>query len=176
MLAALTYVTISSVGFLTFGENCSGFILDNYSFRDGLATLSRFGVALSVIFAYPLLFSGGRDGFWALMDQQNPTTLSRNTTTIFLLATVTFLAIWLPDLTFVLSFSGATLSSAIIYIFPPLMFQALVLNCTCMHTFRTNAEVKESRAMLWIGAFLGIFGAVVTVIRTFFPELLETKG
>ena len=170
MLAALTYIIISSIGFLTFGENCSGFILDNYSYRDPLATLSRFGVALSVIFAYPLLFQGGRDGLADLLGQRERSSLSRRTTTVLLLTMVTLLAIWLPDLTFVLSFSGASLSSAIIYIFPPLMFQALVLNCTCLQTFRTNLEVKKSQAMVWVGGCLGICGCVVTVIRTFFLD------
>ena len=171
LFAAITYACISSIGFLTFGKNCSGFILDNYSYRDPLATVSRFGVALSVIFAYPLLFQGGRDGMWGLLGQRSSASAgSRRFTTVMLLLIVTVLAIWLPDLTFVLSFSGATLSSAIIYIFPPLMFQALVLNCTCLHTFRTNWEIKESQAVVWIGGFLGLCGAVVTVIRSFFSS------
>lgn len=171
ILAAITYMCISSLGFLTFGANSAGFILDNYSYRDPLATLSRFGVALSVIFAYPLLFQGGRDGLWDLLglsSTSNNNALARRITTILLLATVTWLAIFVNDLTFVLSFGGATLSSAIIYIFPPLMFQSLVLNCTCVRTYRTNWEVKESQIMMWVGGLLGVCGAVVTVIRTFF--------
>lgn len=162
-------MVISSLGFLTFGEHSSGFILDNYSYRDHFASASRLGVALSVIFAYPLLFLGGRDGWvalWGLNNDDSATTT--RTTTLLLLTVVTLLAIFVPDLTFVLSFSGATLSAAIIYIFPPLMFQALVLNCTCMQTFSTNREIKESQLMLWTGTILGICGAVVTVVRTFF--------
>lgn len=166
--AAVTYICISSLGFLTFGGHSAGFILDNYSYRDPLATLSRFGVALSVIFAYPLLFQGGRDGFWDLLGQTEASSARRQATTIVLLTTITFLAIYINDLTFVLSFGGATLSSAIIYIFPPLMFQSLVLNCTCMRTYTSNREVKVSEAMMWVGDLFGLCGAIVTVIRTFF--------
>jgi amino acid permease len=167
--ACLTYMTIASLGFLTFGEHSSGFILDNYSYRDHFASMSRFGVALSVIFAYPLLFLGGRDGLIALLgiSSQASTGVVRGIS-IFLLSLVTILAILVSDLTFVLSFSGATLSAAIIYIFPPLMFQSLVLNCTCMQTFVTNYEIKESKAMMWLGAILGVSGAIVTVVRAFF--------
>lgn len=190
VLSAITYVCISSLGFLTFGENSAGFILDNYSYRDPLATISRFGIALSVIFAYPLLFQGGRDGMWDLLgqherQQQQEANLSsssssstpssfvssnigRKATTIVLLSIVTSLAIFVNDLTFVLSFGGATLSTTIIYIFPPLMFQALVINCTCMNTYRTNFEIKESQVMMWLGIVFGICGATVTIIRTFF--------
>ncbi len=168
LTAAITYICISSMGFLTFGDNSAGFLLDNYSYRDPLATLSRFGVALSVIFAYPLLFQGGRDGLRDLVGQATDSYCIRQLASVALLSTVTMLAIFLNDLTFVLSFGGATLSSAIIYIFPPLMFQSLVLNCTCVRTYVSNWEVRESEAMMWMGGSLGICGAIVTVIRTFF--------
>lgn len=161
-------MVISSIGFLTFGENSAGFILDNYSYKDPLATISRFGIALSVIFAYPLLFQGGRDGLRDLVGFADSNSTERAFITTVLLTTITFLAVYLDDLTFVLSFGGATLSSAIIYIFPPLMFQSLVLNCTCMTTYRTNWEVRESTAMMWIGGILGLCGAVVSILRTFF--------
>ena len=130
--------------------------------------MSRFGVALSVIFAYPLLFLGGRDGLITLLGiSEAPPGVVRGIST-FLLALVTTLAIFVSDLTFVLSLSGATLSAAIIYIFPPLMFQSLVLNCTCLQTFVTNYEIKESKAMIWLGAIWGVCGAIVTVVRAFF--------
>ena len=167
VLSAITYVCISSLGFLTFGGNSAGFILDNYSYRDPWAALSRFGIALSVIFAYPLLFQGGRDGLWDLLDQRDASTINRQTTSVMLLSTITLLAICVPDLTFVLSFGGATLSSTIIYIFPPLMFQALVSNCTYLRTNTTDWEVMKSWAMFIVGAILGICGAFVTIIREF---------
>ena len=160
---------ISSLGFLTFGQHSSGFILDNYSYRDSWASLSRFGVALSVIFAYPLLFHGGRDGLLALLGETSieDGTKSR-IVSVLLLLLITILAITINDLTFVLSFSGATLSTAIIYIFPPMMFQSLVLNCTCMKTYVGNLEIKQSQAMMYLGATLGVCGAIVTIARTFF--------
>merc|ERR1711957_673477 len=106
-----------------------GFILDNYSYRDPLATIARFGVAVSVIFAYPLLFHGGRDGLLALWRTLQTSRRSRSSSssgindtvattttatatqqweseivTVLLLSIVTTLAIWVNDLTFVLSF------------------------------------------------------------------------
>ena len=168
-LACVTYMIISSLGFLTFGQHSSGFILDNYSYRDTWASLSRFGVALSVIFAYPLLFHGGRDGLLALLGETSIQDGSKSRiVSVLLLLLITILAITINDLTFVLSFSGATLSAAIIYIFPPMMFQSLVLNCTCMKTYVGNSEIKRSQAMMYLGATLGLCGAIVTIARTFF--------
>ena len=161
-------MAVSSLGFLTFGANSQGFILDNYSYRDPFASVARGGVALSVIFAYPLLFHGGRDSLLALVGRPDPSTWELRVITVVMLSGVTALAMFVNDLTFVLSFSGATMSALLIYIFPPLMFGALVKNCTCMQTFKTNWEVKEAIAMMYFGAVVGILGAVVTVIRTFF--------
>ena len=170
------YMTISSLGFLTFGENSAGFILDNYSNRDRWASASRLGVALSVLFAYPLVFLGAREGWVALMasrynDANNnvmPTTdavPNRKLITVVLLVIVTALAIFVPNLTFVLSFAGATLSSCVIYIFPSVMFQALDRTCTCLQKHTSKWEMQESVTMMWLGVVLGVCGAVVSVVR-----------
>jgi len=181
LFAAITYTVVSTLGFLTFGEHSLGFILDNYSYRDPLATVARFGVGVSVIFAYPLLFHGGRDGLVALLNTLSssatdgsstrirpPTQMESNIVTVLLLSTVTALAIYVNDLTFVLSFSGATMSSLIIYIFPPFMFSALVKNCCCSMTEDTEREVELGYAMMLIGALLGTAGAYVSIERAFF--------
>lgn len=167
LFSALIYVVVSSLGFLTFGENSRGFILDSYSYRDPLASIARVGIALSVIFSYPLLFHGGRDSLLAIFGHEDPSDLELKIVTVLLLFSVTFLAILVSDLTFVLSFSGSTMSALLIYIFPPMMFGALVKNCTCMLTYRTNWEVKESVAMMYFGTVVGVLGVVVTVVRTF---------
>jgi len=182
LFAAVTYTLSATLGFLTFGQNSSGFILNNYSYRDPLATAARFGVAVSVIFAYPLLFHGGRDGLLDLLEtlssssssntNTNRTSAIRNRTesniaTVLLLFTVTVLSIYINDLTFVLSFSGATMSTLIIYIFPPLMFSSLIKNCCCYVDKDTDREVLLGNAMMIIGAIFGVAGAYVSIERAF---------
>eukprot|EP00537_Pseudo-nitzschia_pungens_P017002 CAMPEP_0172398246 /NCGR_PEP_ID=MMETSP1061-20121228/34803_1 /TAXON_ID=37318 /ORGANISM="Pseudo-nitzschia pungens, Strain cf. pungens" /LENGTH=260 /DNA_ID=CAMNT_0013130655 /DNA_START=138 /DNA_END=920 /DNA_ORIENTATION=- len=176
-LAALTYTLTSTLGFLTFGQNSMGFILDNYSYRDPLATVARFGVAVSVVFAYPLLFHGGRDGLLSLLQtlSASPPRITAtnvvsesNLLTVLLLGTVTTLAIYVNDLTFVLSISGATMSSLIIYILPPIMFSALVQNCCCYVNEDTERDVKLGTFMMVLGIVLGGAGACVAVQRAFF--------
>jgi amino acid permease len=176
-LSGTMYMMISSLGFLTFGENSSGFILDNYSNRDRWASASRLGVAFSVLFAYPLVFLGAREGWVALMASHNddnnnnvmPTTTdavpNRKLITVIILVIVTALAIFVPNLTFVLSFAGATLSSCVIYIFPSVMFQALDRTCTCLLKHTSKWEMQEAVTMMWLGVVLGACGAVVSVVR-----------
>lgn len=48
-LTALLYISIASIGYLTFGGNCDGYILNNYSPFDPLAGISRIFVGLSVL-------------------------------------------------------------------------------------------------------------------------------
>jgi amino acid permease len=48
-ISAAVYMAIASFGYLTFGGNCSGFILNNYSPYDPLATVSRIAVGVAVL-------------------------------------------------------------------------------------------------------------------------------
>ncbi|EED91244.1 amino acid/polyamine transporter, partial [Thalassiosira pseudonana CCMP1335] len=60
-ISALVYFAIGAFGYYTFGDNTNGFILNNYSTKDELATLCRFAIAIALIFTYPLPFIGTRD-------------------------------------------------------------------------------------------------------------------
>jgi hypothetical protein len=42
-------------------------ILNNYATKDALISLSRFAVAVSLVFSYPLLFVGTREGIFDLI-------------------------------------------------------------------------------------------------------------
>ena len=71
----------------------------------------------------------------------NPATRTNkllNLTTGGLLGAITLAALNLSDLSFVLSFGGATLGNAIIFVFPALMFRAAVKKAG-----RKDLEVSE---------------------------------
>lgn len=50
-ISVAIFATVALTGFLTFGEGCSGLILNNYSNQDGLMSLSRIAVAVSLMFS-----------------------------------------------------------------------------------------------------------------------------
>lgn len=58
-------------GFLTFGGNCSGLVLNNYSTLDIGATLSRLFIALSVIGGFPFLINASRQTFFELQNDNS---------------------------------------------------------------------------------------------------------
>ena len=152
------FAAITALGFLTFGSNASGLILNNYATSDVLASFTRIAVAISIVFSYPLNFVGLRDG---VLDMANIPTGKRNNAllnkvTVALLAMVTGLALKVKDLAFVLGFGGATLGNALIYVFPPLMFRAAVKKMDAP----SDGLKKETKAALGSAAIGVIFGAI----------------
>lgn len=53
--SSLIYLLVMVFGFLTFGSSCDGYILNNYSNNDPLATLCRLCVAGALICTYPVV-------------------------------------------------------------------------------------------------------------------------
>ena len=88
------YCFVASLAFLTFGSGCSAMVLNNYSSKDLLLTASRFAVAISLVFSYPLVFQGSRDGLLDLMrvPAEKRTNGLLNKATLGLVATTTYIA------------------------------------------------------------------------------------
>jgi len=56
-ISLVLFAVVASLGFLTFGESCSGLILNNYSTQDELMSLSRVAVTISITCScVPLLY------------------------------------------------------------------------------------------------------------------------
>lgn len=113
-----------TAGFWTFGAASQGFILNNYATADGLAFLARLGISASIIFSFPLNFVGLREGTLDLLNLRAKAGRDdvHRIATAALLAVVTSVSLVLKDLGLVVAFGGAILGSALVYIFPALMF------------------------------------------------------
>ena len=72
-----------------------------------------------------------------------------------ILAVVTCIASQLKDLSFVLSFGGATLGNSIVFLFPSMMFAAAVKK---MGRKDLEGEVKVTKAVGALGIVMGIIG------------------
>merc|ERR1712028_62765 len=159
-IALMGFITM--VGFLTFGESCDGLVLNNYAGSDLWMGLSRIAVAISLVFSYPSAFTGCRDGFLDLakvpIEKRSSGTL--NLVTVTLLGLITCLACTLTDVSFVLAFGGATLGNALTYVYPALMYRAVVAQ-----QGRTNEKfgVNVSLASAALGIIMGTVGATMAV-------------
>lgn len=124
-ISAIVFSIVAVTGFLTFGSSSSGLILNNYSPYDPLVTASRAAVALSIVFTYPLVFIGFRDGVLDVLQLEEPSENVLTAITIGLLASITLAAANVTDLALVLSVGGGTFSTAVASVFPALMFRSI---------------------------------------------------
>eukprot|EP00536_Pseudo-nitzschia_multiseries_P009124 jgi/Psemu1/199944/e_gw1.248.48.1 len=155
------FALVASVGFLTFGANSNGLILNNYSTRDSLMNLSRIAVAVSLVFSYPLAFVGARDGVSDLMKLKG-TDKTQNTLTVALLAAITGIALVLPDVSFVMALAGATLGNGLIYIFPALMYRGAIKK-KANATKGEKREVKFALGTAVAGIIMGALGTKMAI-------------
>lgn len=160
-IAILIFSATTALGFATFGSSAAGFILSNYSSKDSLIGLSRIAVAFALIFTYPLVFVGCRDGTLSLLKvpKEKQTNANLNKLTVVLLSLVTVAAIYMEDLSFVMSFGGATLGNSLIYIFPAIMFKAVVKNMGDDASAALKNETHFATFSMILGIFMGVVGS-----------------
>lgn len=123
--AAVFSAVIGVAGFLTFGGDVSGLILNNYAPTDTAIQVAKLALAGSMIVTFPLPFVGLRDGCLDLLGIENRSDPTMVASTVVLLALITTAAANLHDLSLVLSVGGGTFATAVASVFPTLMFRAL---------------------------------------------------
>lgn len=161
---------IMGAGFLTFGGNAQGFILNNYSNADILATMSRLGLAIALITSYPFPFSSMRDN---IMDIMNKTGEARDKVfkpiTYLSVAVLTALAIVLKDVGFVVSVSGALFGCAVLFMIPMIMNISLIKknakNMGKSLTGGNKLEIATNVGLIITGIVMAIIGVAVSVLR-----------
>eukprot|EP00541_Cyclophora_tenuis_P019269 CAMPEP_0116565450 /NCGR_PEP_ID=MMETSP0397-20121206/13906_1 /TAXON_ID=216820 /ORGANISM="Cyclophora tenuis, Strain ECT3854" /LENGTH=313 /DNA_ID=CAMNT_0004092227 /DNA_START=71 /DNA_END=1012 /DNA_ORIENTATION=+ len=156
-ISLLIFGVVMTTGYLTFGKNCAGLVLTNYSSKDVLMSIGRICVAVSLVCSYPLAFVGVRDGVLDLVgvkESQRKDGLL-NMVTIALLSVITGLACVIRDLRLILAFGGATWGNFVTYPFPVLMF------LKCVHDQRRTMkmEVPLAATVGILGLLMGIIGA-----------------
>jgi drug/metabolite transporter (DMT)-like permease len=133
------------------GGASNGLILNNYSTQDVVASLSRIAVAISITFSYPLIFVGCRDGILDLFQVEKRAPALLDQVTLGILGLITVLASQLTDLGLVASVGGATFGTALVFVYPIIMFLKL-------QTKRT----KET----WLASGIGLLGVAMGVVGT----------
>jgi solute carrier family 38 (sodium-coupled neutral amino acid transporter), member 11 len=92
---------------------------------------------------------------------------------VVLLAILSGLAMVLRDVGFVVSFGGALLGSAVIYIFPALIFIKTIRNKIQLGELQKGAmrnEVIANHLIAMLGVVLAGIGGTVSVLKTFFAH------
>mmetsp|Transcript_4878 Transcript_4878/g.7509 ORF Transcript_4878/g.7509 Transcript_4878/m.7509 type:complete len:476 (+) Transcript_4878:159-1586(+) len=159
-ISVLLYMLISAVSFLTFGAASDGLILNNYAPQDFLMSLSRVAVTISVICSFPLCFIGTRDGLLDLINvpTEKRTRRLNNQLTMGVMVLVTLMAQKLTDLGLVASISGATFGTALVFVFPCLMFRA------AMKKENKKGESTLAGIIALLGVIIGGIGTRMAIL------------
>ena len=167
------YVVVAMAGFLTFGGNSKGFILNNYASSDKLALIARVAIGSGILFGYPLTFQALRDGAMELLNLKTPDLKSKYQVpvTIGLLSVLTVAALILKNVGFVVSFGGALIGAMLIFTIPAIM------NIKNIHKFAvTDPKNKDKKKVatsssssleLNINYGMATMGVVIAIIGVY---------
>lgn len=165
--SALMYAVIMYAGFLTFGGASSGFVLNNYSSNDGLATLARAAIGFGILFGYPLTFVSLREG---AMDLAKLPSSASQVVTIVLMSVLTIGALNLKNLGKVVAFSGSLIGANLIYTVPAIMnLKNIYLEAKAGSTKKDGKVALTSSQMLERNANLGLgaMGVIISIIGVY---------
>ena len=132
---------------------------------DSLALLARLGISASIIFSFPLNFVGLREGVLDLLNlkaRAQEESVHR-ASTVILLAAVATVSLFLKDLGLVVAFGGAILGSALVYIFPALMFLKHKRDAKETPTLASRAETGLNVGVALSGVMLAAVGGTMTL-------------
>ena len=159
------------IGFLTFGGNSLGLILNNYSGKDSLATFARVAIGAALLTGYPFTFSALREGVLDLLhfsgEKRSSAVLPF---TVLSLSLVTALALILRDVGFVVSLSGALFGCILMFVVPGLMNIANLKAKTkgkpgLELSSHDKLELKFDYGLVALGLVLTGLGVAVTLNR-----------
>jgi amino acid permease len=160
-LSGIIYILFSSFGYLTFGSSSDGYILNNFSTNDKLATVCRIAIAFTIMLTYPVVFIGFRDGVLDLLHtpMEKETSHYLNIVSVLLLMLVTLIAVFVRDLGALNAVGGGTLATAIVFVFPTMIYRKAVYdyyqNEPPMGIVR---EVRFTYVLMGLGILMGAVG------------------
>jgi len=162
-ILAIIYVATMCAGYGTFGDVSRGNILLCYHPKDIMAFLGRLATGLSVVFGFPLVSCGAREGlknassalgFSALSKPENHAKLVAG-----MLISACGLAVLVEDVKLIAGFSGAANGSFVTYLAPTLVYMRI------LKKIRGEAEYKRARhnfIFVPFGLFIGVMGVKMT--------------
>jgi sodium-coupled neutral amino acid transporter 11 len=166
------------LGFLTFGGNSKGMILNNYSTLDSGATICRLLMGVSLLGSYGFLSNAIRNAYYQISykGKEKITDAIHYRTSRLLVGSVTALALLTNDAGFVVSVNGAVLGSALIYIIPAFLFLKSTERRVAEGALKVSSLLRFeqwwNRGLISLGTFLALAGAWMSVVNSFFPHLL----
>jgi len=160
------YIITMTAGYSTFGDNCMGNILLNYHPKDYLAALGRLATGISILFGFPLVACGAREGIIGAATSLGYKNIGSDKNHFLLVATmlafVTTISCTVEDVSLVVGLTGAAMGSFIVYVCPAIIFVKAVE----IIDGKDSAKYRKARlnyVLVPFGVFLGALGVLMTL-------------
>jgi len=164
-ILAVIYAATMTAGYATFGDNALGNLLLSYHSSDKLAFLGRVATGLSVVFGFPLVSNGAREGLKnasaALGFPAISKTENHPKVVVGMLAAACFLAVKIQDVKVIAGFSGAAMGSCLVYIFPTVIYVRTLQRVYGKESGEYKRGLRWNAAFVPFGVFLGIMGVTM---------------
>jgi len=175
LILALIYVATMTTGYATFGDSSRGNILLSYHPSDYLATLARVSTGLSVVFGFPLVSNGAREGFKnasAALGYRAPGREGNHGWLVVgMLVGACMVAVAVEDVKVIAGFSGAAMGSFLVYVCPTVIYLRIVGRVFGVGSGEYKRAVRWNVGFVPFGVFLGIMGVVMN-----YRSLMEGQG
>lgn len=114
-------------GFLTFGSACNGVILNSYAATDPLAAVGRVMYGITIVFTYPVIFSGLKPVVTTMLLglkklKLKDGKLMNQALTVLPIILITIVSLLFDNAGVVTAIRGCICGSTLVYMFPTLMY------------------------------------------------------
>eukprot|EP01036_Dinobryon_divergens_P030819 gene30819-40121_t len=171
--AVLVYLSVMTIGFLSFGGHATGFVLNNYASSDSLATVARVAIGGGILCGYPLTFTALRDGVMDLCQvpaAQRQQAYTYYPVTLGLLGAITAVALRIRNVGQVVSLSGALIGSLLIYIIPAVLNLYNIPRCK-----DSSSSLSKQRLLVLLNAAMASAGAAISIVGVSI-NLMQSSG
>lgn len=165
VLIVLYSITMAA-GYSTFGDACQGNILLNYHPDDVLSTLGRFATLASILFGFPLVATGAREGLVGAASSFGVEWLKEHHFAVVtgMLLCITAIACTVQDVSLVVGLTGAAMGSFIVYICPALIYTNAVRQVKGVGS-PEDVRARRYLALVPFGILIGCLGVFMTLTQ-----------
>jgi amino acid permease len=159
LVVTFLYLSIGLAGYVLFGRDVEGNVLANLDIRDPVSAAAQGCIGLAIVLTFPLNIYPARFTLHTMfVDDDTPvSTIHTVGFTLVLVFGALAVAIFIPSISELFSFLGATTGSLIAFILPSIFYLKLI---------PTDGDTKTHRRLCVMLAAGGVLLAIVSTYRS----------
>lgn len=173
-ITLVLYIITTTSAYLTFGLAAEDIVLNNYAHDDHLAVVAKVGMAFSMLFAFPIMFTGLREQSIALLCFIRPAFQEvfvyvwwQDVLTGFLTAFICISCILCEDPSLIIEATGSVCGSICIFVIPG------ILHANAIDRFMAGEDRwKEA----WMNRAIALVGLCAGLVAGIGSQIAHTMG